>query len=200
MIHKRLRGFLSNIVFIRDDIIDESLRIQIHEFSRIQFEMPMPDENRGHPEQRGCSLIRRFAAIFYDLLLLFAVLFSATAILMPFTHGEAISSNNFLYPFYLLAWTYIFFAWQWTHGGQTLGMRAWKIKLTDHSGNIIGWSAASKRFFLALLSWVFAGMGYIWALFDPDNLTFHDRYSGTRLAKIDNSQAGRDTDPGDRIR
>ena len=160
----------------------------------------MADEILEHSEQQACSLTRRLAAIIYDILLLFAVLFAATAILMPFTQGEAIGSNNLLYLFYLLTWTYIFFAWQWTHGGQTLGMRAWKIKLTDRSGHIIGWGTASKRFFLAMLSWLFAGMGYIWVLFDPDKLTFHDRYSGTRLDKIYNYQAGRDTDLGDRNR
>lgn len=160
----------------------------------------MPDKILELPERQPCGLRRRLAAIVYDLLLLFAVLFAATAILLPFTHGEAISNNSLVYPLYLLAWTYVFFTWQWTHGGQTLGMRAWKIKLTDQSGHIIGWGTAGKRFFLAILSWLFAGAGYVWVLFDPEKLTFHDRYSGTRLIKIDDSQAGNDTGLGVRNR
>jgi uncharacterized RDD family membrane protein YckC len=156
----------------------------------------MPDEILENPAKQACGLMRRFAAIAYDLIQLFAVLFAATAMLMPFTHGQAISSHNLLYPLYLLAWSYIFFVWQWSHGGQTLGMRAWKIKLYESSGHTIGWGIASKRFFLAMLSWLFGGLGYLWVLFDLEKRTFHDRYSGTRLYKIDYSRAGRDTGLG----
>ena len=131
-----------------------------------------------------CGLLRRLAAIFYDCLLLFAVLFAATALLLPFTHGEAIHSENFFYFLYLSGWGFLFFGWAWTHGGQTLGMRAWKVKLLDKDNNIATWHLAGKRFLLAMLSWAFLGLGFIWAIFDPDKLTFHDRYSGTRLYNI----------------
>jgi uncharacterized RDD family membrane protein YckC len=135
---------------------------------------------------RACGMFRRLAAIFYDSLLLFAVLFAATAMLMPFTRGNAINSENILYFAYLTTWSYIFFGWQWTHGGQTLGMRAWKLKLFAFNLGPVGWALASKRFFLAMLSWLFAGAGFIWAIFDADKLAFHDRYSRTRLYKVDN--------------
>ena len=132
-----------------------------------------------------CGLIRRFAAIGYDSLLLFAVLFSATAMLMPFTSGAAILSGNIFYLIYLLGISFIFFTWQWTHGGQTLGMRAWKIKLYGESFSQVCWSVASKRFFLALVSWLFAGAGFFWAIFDHDKISFHDRYSGSILYKTE---------------
>ncbi len=131
-----------------------------------------------------CGLFRRLVAIFYDCLLLFAVLFGATAILLPFTHGEAIHSENIFYFLYLTAWSFLFFGWAWTHGGQTLGMRAWKVKLLDSDNNIVTWKVAGKRFLLAMLSWAFMGLGFAWAIFDTDKRTFHDRYSGTRLYKI----------------
>jgi uncharacterized RDD family membrane protein YckC len=128
------------------------------------------------------------AAIFYDCLLLFAVLFIATAVLLPFTHGEAIHSGNFLYFLYLTVLSYVFFGWQWTHGGQTLGMRAWKIILLDTNRKPITWMQAGKRFLLVILSWTFLGLGFIWALFNPDKITFHDRYSNTRLFSIKASE------------
>jgi len=128
-----------------------------------------------------CGLLRRFAAIFYDSLLLFAVLFAATMILLLFTNGEAIKSENFIYFIYLTIWSFLFFGWAWTHGGQTLGMRAWKIILKDANNESLTWAKAGKRFLLAMISWGFVGLGYIWVIFDPDKLAFHDRYSGTRL-------------------
>lgn len=72
----------------------------------------------------ACPLWRRFLAVFYDTILLFAVLFFATAMLLPFSGGEAIHSGNPFYSFYLLVCGYLYFAWQWAHSGQTLGMRA----------------------------------------------------------------------------
>lgn len=128
-----------------------------------------------------CGLLRRFAAIFYDSLLLFAVLFASTTILLLFTSGEAINSENLVYFIYLSICSFLFFGWPWTHGGQTLGMRAWKIILKDANNESVTWDKAGKRFLLAMVSWGFFGLGYVWAIFDPDKLAFHDRYSGTRL-------------------
>ncbi|NNE39189.1 MAG: RDD family protein [Gammaproteobacteria bacterium] len=142
------------------------------------------NQNTNTTSLSPCGLLRRLAAIFYDCLLLIAVLFAATAILLPFTQGEAINSENIFYFLYLSAWSYLFFGWAWTHGGQTLGMRAWKIKLLDSESNIVTWTTAGKRFLLSMMSWAFMGLGFIWAIVDPDKLTFHDRYSGTRLYKI----------------
>ena len=138
-----------------------------------------------------CGLLRRFAAIFYDSLLLIAVLFASTAILLLFTSGEAIDSENFIYFIYLTIWSFLFFGWQWTHGGQTLGMRAWKVKLFDTNNKNVTWLHAGKRFLLAMVSWGLIGLGYIWAIFDPDKLAFHDRYSGTRLYHLKAAQSAK---------
>lgn len=131
-----------------------------------------------------CGLFRRLLAISYDCLLLAGVLFIATALLMPFTHGEAIHSGNLFYLLYLIGCCYLFFAWQWTHGGQTLGMRAWKIIVLGPDQKPVDWKTASKRFVLALISWLMAGAGFLWALFDREALTFHDRYSGSGLFRV----------------
>jgi uncharacterized RDD family membrane protein YckC len=136
---------------------------------------------------QSCSLIRRLAAIFYDSLLLFAILFIATAVLIPFTGGLAISSENLLYFPYLSICSYLFFTWQWTHGGQTLGMRAWKIKVFNMQSGPVSSQMARMRFVLAAMSWLFAGAGFLWCIFDADKLCFHDRYSGTKLCKVNNN-------------
>jgi uncharacterized RDD family membrane protein YckC len=134
--------------------------------------------------ENRCGLMRRLAAIAYDSLLLSAVLFAATAVLLPFTHGEAIHSGNYVYLLYLLGWSYLYFGWQWTHGGQTLGMRAWKIKLVMVGNDAVTWPVATRRFLLAMLSWLPAGAGLLWSLIDKETLAFHDRYSNSRLIKL----------------
>ena len=64
----------------------------------------------------------------YDSLLIFAVLFFATAIALLFNHGEAIVSSTW-FSLYLLFMLYSYYAWFWQKSGQTLGMRVWKIRL-----------------------------------------------------------------------
>ena len=68
-------------------------------------------------KSRGPGLGRRLAAIAYDSILLVAVLFVATAILLPLTGGEAIGPSHGLYPAYLMAVAFGYFGWFWTHGG-----------------------------------------------------------------------------------
>jgi uncharacterized RDD family membrane protein YckC len=81
------------------------------------------------------GFFRYLGAIFYDLILVIAVFFVATAILLPFNQGEAIHSS-FLFPLYLLSVSFVFYGWFWTHGGQTLGLRAWKLRLLDEKGEL----------------------------------------------------------------
>lgn len=134
--------------------------------------------------RRRCGLRRRLLAISYDCLLLAGLLFAATAALLPFTGGNAIRSGNYLYLLYLILCTYVYFGWQWTHGGQTLGMRAWKISLLALDSGKLDWNIANRRFMLAMLSWLFAGAGFLWAVIDKDGLTFHDRYSRSGLFMV----------------
>ncbi len=130
------------------------------------------------------SLSRRLAAILYDSLLLAGILFVATAIILPLNGGHAFNAGQYAYPGYLLIVSFFFFAWFWTHGGQTLGMRAWKIKLSTESGQNVNWLQSLVRFVAAILSWTTFGMGFVWILFDPKNNSWHDLASNTRLTRI----------------
>ncbi len=128
-------------------------------------------------------MLRRFGAIFYDGLLLFAVLFAGTAALLPLTGGRAVAPGSGWYQAYLLALSFLYFGWFWTHGGQTLGMRAWRLRLRvrGHDEGRLPWRWALARFLTAGLSWAALGLGFAWALWDPERLTWHDRLSGTML-------------------
>ena len=130
------------------------------------------------------GLGRRFAAIAYDSLLLAAVLFVATAALMPFSGGEAIRPGDVWYTAYLVVLSFGYFGWFWTHGGQTLGMRSWRLRLVGAGENGVSWRQALVRFVGACFSWLAFGAGFVWLLVDTDRLTWHDRVSGTRIADV----------------
>jgi len=119
--------------------------------------------------------------MFYDGLCLFSLFFLATLILVVFTNSESINDNNLIYNLFLFFIAYFYFVWHWVNGGRTLGMRAWHIKLINLRKNRMCWRNATARFCLALLSFISFGLGFAWAFFDKDKLTFHDRYSNTRL-------------------
>ena len=109
------------------------------------------------PQYAG--LLRRFAAMIYDSLLLLAVLIFATVPVMIFTHGEATRSGNPFVGTWLFMVSFLFFAWFWMHGGQTLGMRAWKIRLQQDDGQAITLWQALLRFITGLPAWIVFALG-----------------------------------------
>ncbi|WP_372015953.1 RDD family protein [Pseudoxanthomonas sp. 10H] len=72
----------------------------------------------------------------------------------------------------------------WRRGGQTLGMRPWRLRLVAAGGGVPGWRALWLRYAVGLLSLLPAGLGFWWAWFDRDRLAWHDRASGTRLLRV----------------
>jgi uncharacterized RDD family membrane protein YckC len=143
------------------------------------------------PAPRPASLLRRLAALFYDSLLLLAIWFLATALLLPFTGGEAIHANNPLLPSYLLFLSFFFYGWFWTHGGQTLGMRAWKLQLRNLRPGPVTWWQVLLRFMVAIPSALALGLGYLWMVADKRKLTWHDRYSETCIVQLPKNPHGR---------
>ena len=134
------------------------------------------------------SLLKQFAAMLYDSLLIFAVLFFATAIALVLNRGEAIESSP-LFSLYLLFILFSFYAWFWHRSGQTLGMRAWKIRIVSESGGNPGWGSSYLRLAFALVSILCLGLGYFWRLFKP--YTWHDKLSQTSIidvSRLDRSQ------------
>lgn len=141
------------------------------------------------------SLFRRLGAILYDGLLLLALWFVTTALLLAVSGGQLADPHRPIWLLYalrgsLLLVTFMFFAWFWTHGGQTLGMRAWRLKLICASGDPVGWKQALWRFAAAILSLGAFGLGLFWMLFDRERCSVHDRLSGTRLVLLEKTAPG----------
>lgn len=131
------------------------------------------------------GLLRRLAAIFYDSLLLIALLMAAALPIVLILDGPPKSTLALYgYRVYLLIVSYSFFAWFWLHGGQTLGMRAWRIKVIQENGNDITIRQSLIRFLSAIVSLLCLGIGFLWVLFNDQKLSWHDKLSGTRLIRL----------------
>ena len=134
------------------------------------------------------SLLKRLGAMLYDCLLfgsaVLVVGFISMLAITSLTGIENVARGGIfakLFFIYLLAFGYLFFGWFWTHGGQTLGMRAWKLEVITLDGQPINWTQALFRYIYAIISWIPAGAGYWWMLLDKNHLTFHDRISKTAI-------------------
>ena len=126
-------------------------------------------------------------AIMYDLFLLLAILFIATSIAMMANGGNAIEPGQAIYPFYiayLLVISFVFYGWFWTHGGQTLGMKTWKMRLQQENGDFISWKLALVRFAVAMVSISALGLGFAWSLFESKRRCWHDLTSGSVLVDL----------------
>lgn len=116
----------------------------------------------------------------YDALLIVALLMVAAAIVVV-PSGTEVRPETLWFQLYLVAVWWGYFAVCWRMGGQTVGMRAWRVKLVTERGERIGWGNAALRFLVAAISALFAGLGFLWSLFDAQGRSWHDMATATRL-------------------
>lgn len=130
------------------------------------------------------GLLRRLAAIFYDAWLITALWLLGAgidALIRSALGGAPGQGAYWALQLYLIAVPIAFYCWFWTHGGQTLGMRAWRLRLVSSDGSTVDLRQALTRCAAALLSWLALGLGYLWILIDPEKAAWHDRLSHTYL-------------------
>ena len=121
------------------------------------------------------SLRRRLACLAYEAVLIFAVAFFAAWVFF-FASGGRDATTGVMraeLQVFILAVLASYFLWCWLRGGQTLAMRAWRIRLVDVTP-----SKAVARFLIAA---ALLPISIAWALFDRDRQFLHDRLAGTRL-------------------
>lgn len=139
----------------------------------------------------SAPVLKRIAAVGYDSILLLGVLFGTTALLLILNQGEAFRPGNPYYGCSLIATSAFFFCWFWTHGGQTLGMRAWKIRLVRNDGKPCGAKQALAHFLIGTLACAFFGMGWWYALFDRNGRTLQDVICATRVIRAESKPEGK---------
>jgi uncharacterized RDD family membrane protein YckC len=124
------------------------------------------------------------AIIVYDFVIVISLLMLATLLAMLAGFGGRTAMKDPAYTIYLLSIWFFYLAWCWHKGGMTVGMRAWRVKIEDESGNRPGWGKSTIRFLASLLSAAAVGIGFAWALFDSRKRTWHDILSGSRLIRF----------------
>ncbi len=150
------------------------------------------------------GLARRLACFVYEGVLLFGVVMIAGYLYSSLTqqrHALQGSAGLQIFLFLVLG---VYFVWFWSHGGQTVAMKAWHIRLTDEQGRPVSELRALARYllgwtwFLPALAVVhFSGLRGGWPTFSivlsgvlafaalswlrRDRQFWHDGVCGTRL-------------------
>ncbi len=135
----------------------------------------------------------RLLALFYDL---WPTVAMWMVVAIPFIVVDAIVAGDdrhniapFSAAWWLLwaaCWTVagLYATFSWRRGGQTLGMRPWRIRVTAAGGGSPSSSQLWTRYAVGTLSLLLGGLGFWWAWLDRERLTWHDRASGTRMARV----------------
>jgi uncharacterized RDD family membrane protein YckC len=99
--------------------------------------------------------------------------------------GDHVPAGAWWFRLYLLLVAFLFYGWFWTHGGQTLGMRAWRLRTVNRDGSPVRWPRAALRFALAIVAWLTV-IGLLGCAVDGHAL--HDRLSGTKVLRLPKNQ------------
>lgn len=131
----------------------------------------------------AASLRRRLVALIYEAFLLVAVLFFAAFLPQWALIAAGWPAPGWVGWLNIFAVSAFYFIWHWRHGGQTLAMKTWRIRVVSRGAVPPAPSIWLKRFLWACPS-VLSGIGLIWALFDREHQFLHDRLAGTRIELV----------------
>jgi uncharacterized RDD family membrane protein YckC len=153
-----------------------------------------------NPSTRDPALIGwRLLSLLYDFFPALALWMLASALftLGYYLAGHAPRQNIAPFsPLQLLLWlacwllTGAYAVVSWRHGGRTLGMRPWRLRVVAADGSPATTSALMRRYAVGTLSVLAGGLGFWWAWWDRDGLTWHDRASHTRMTRLPRHAGG----------
>ena len=121
---------------------------------------PMP------PVSIHAGSLRQLGAAVYDGLLILAVFMVVTFIPVALTGHDLSGAQigpvfHFLHQLVLAGALALYYGHAWTHRGQTLGMKAWKIRIENGDGTALRWSRACVRLLIAAALWLTAISGVL---------------------------------------
>ncbi|QDD01128.1 RDD family protein [Candidatus Methylopumilus planktonicus] len=119
-------------------------------------------------------LIRVYGSLIYELFALVPIWMVAGFIFIYFFDDFFGTYRRLIFQIYLWLISGFYLTYCWTKSGQTVAMRAWKLKIISRHGalsNKLAW----KRYIYATLGALMGGIAFIWALTNKKHLYLHDQ-------------------------
>jgi len=132
-------------------------------------------------QPRLAGLLPLFASLGYEAILVIPILFIAAYLFLALIQATRTPLLQLLFRLWLLTVLGLYFVYCWRHGGQTLAMKTWRIRVARKDGSALSTREAGTRFLLALCSLVLGGAGFWWGFVDRERQFLHDRLTGSRL-------------------
>jgi uncharacterized RDD family membrane protein YckC len=123
-------------------------------------------------------------AMLYEVLPMFAICFLATLPVLPLMPDDHVPAGAIWFQLWLLFVLFGYFAVGWVVGGQSLGMRPWRLRVERQDGGNIGWGDATARFLVGLMGWLCLGIGHWWMFIDAEGRNWPDMATGTRVVRL----------------
>lgn len=156
---------------------------------------PNPESPAANASAAPAMLHIRLLAMLYDLLPLAALWMATSAVMLLLRGGERVAPGSaaaMIEFLLLLAVSFAYLGLSWRRGGQTLGMRAWRLYLVNTDGSRpVSWRALLLRYVVAMLSLAAVGLGFVWSLLETNRRTWHDLASGTVMVRKPKAASGR---------
>jgi uncharacterized RDD family membrane protein YckC len=125
---------------------------------------------------------RHVAAFVYDLFPIIGLWLLTSVVVVLLRGGNEVPPGTLWFQLLLMAECVFYFTFSWIKGGQTLGMRAWKIGIENHQN--MSWWQTLARFLVGLLSTILFGAGLWCKKFNHANLSWMDIVSGHRTVNV----------------
>lgn len=132
------------------------------------------------------GLLHRLLAMAYDGMVLIALYIILAGLLLTaiksLTGSEEmlkLSAAQAATIFYSI--TFLYYMHSWRRGGQTIGMKAWRLYLTTNDNSPVRLTHCILRSAGGFFSLAIFGLGYFWMLIDKRQRTWHDIASLTRV-------------------
>lgn len=138
-------------------------------------------------EVEAATLWPRLFALVYDFFPVLGIWFAVAVLSYAANGGEPVTPGSlgaWLEFIALVGATFLYAGLSWRFGGQTLGMRAWRLRAVDAQGNPPGWAAIALRFGIGAVSLAAAGLGFVWVLIDRERRSWHELASGTLTVRL----------------
>lgn len=137
------------------------------------------------PSARPARLGWRLLALIYDALPMIPLTMLTSAAFVWLHGGRTVEDSPGLGLLQLITtWTLIglYFVLSWRRGGQTMGMRPWRLKVLAADGRPASSRALWLRYLVASLT---PGLCLLWSLIDSERRGLHDLASGTVFVRME---------------
>lgn len=130
---------------------------------------------------------KHFAAFLYDVFPLLGVFLATSLVVLLAREGIPVERYSPWFTALLLFEFAGYYVYSWKVGGQTLGMRAWKMKIFPNTKNqdTLTWGQASFRLLIGTVSTCLFGLGLFWKLFSKNHESWMDLASHSTTKTLD---------------